>query len=82
MKNVKNYNDYVKKDTNTPKVNENKEEKKSFIIVSENNEWVGTGEDMTEDEIKEYVEEIRERMDDDDIDLLLYEVKSIHPRHV
>lgn len=58
--------------------------KKSYIIVDEQNRWQSTGYDMTDDEIKQDVEELKERLEDDGeggIDLLLFEIKG-RPTHV
>lgn len=61
------------------------EVKKSYIIVDELNRWLGTGINETQEQIKESVKEIRNRLKDDgedeNIDLLLYEVVG-NPIHV
>ena len=53
-------------------------EKKSYIILTEFNEWVGTSFNITMDELKEEVEEIRERLVDngspEDTKIVIFEV--------
>lgn len=59
-------------------------ETKSYIIVDDQNRWLGTGYDETDEQIKESVKEIRERLKEDgetDVDLLLYEITG-NPIHV
>jgi hypothetical protein len=54
------------------------EKLKSYIIVTEFNEWVGTPSNVTMDELKEEVIQIRERLVADgkpaDTDMIAYEV--------
>lgn len=60
-------------------------ETKSYVIVDEQNRWLGTGYDQTDEQIKETVKDIRDRLiedgDDPNIDLLLFEINGI-PKHV
>ena len=58
-------------------------EKKSYVIVDENNRWLSTGYDMTQEEIDQDVKDVRKRLKEDgeeDCDLLLFEIngKPIH----
>ena len=58
--------------------------RKSYVIVDENNRWLGTGYNETDIEIKETVKEIRNRLSNDgesNVDLLLFEIKG-SPIHV
>jgi len=57
--------------------------KKSYVIVDENNRWLSTGYDMTQEEIDQDVKDVRKRLKEDgeeDCDLLLFEIngKPIH----
>ena len=53
-------------------------EKKSYVILTEFNEWVGTSFNVTMDELKEEVKEIRERLVADgkpaDTEIVIFEI--------
>ena len=59
-------------------------EKKSYVIVDEFNRWQSTGYNMTEADIEQDIEQIKERLKADgeeNVDLLLFEIKG-RPIHV
>lgn len=59
-------------------------EKKSYVIVDDQNRWLSTGYDMTEEEIKQDIQDVKQRLKEEgeeDVNLLLFEING-RPTHV